>query len=314
MTIPIVFAIDKNVVVQCGVTITSLLLNAQSDTFYDVIILYEDKRLPHLDRDRIINAFQGHTRCRIRFIECKEDYSGLDINGVFITQATYYRLSIPSLILDYSKIIYADIDMIFQQDLTKIYQESLHNGEWIAATLDLAIDQFRFNATFPEKIGKSSADYFNAGFLIMDLKAMRENHVTELFKEHLSKKYDQNDQDILNIVCNNHTQFLPTCFNFQMNHFSNYMWGRNKSEIDFNTLFKKGTLHYTFKNKPWNSLDSVSYDTWWHYYKQSPFFDEMVYFKRQYDQIEASRNDYRNRTNKQLLIRILVNIKHKLFK
>ena len=204
--------------------------------------------------------------------------------------------------------------MIFQQDLTEIYGNSLSDGEWIAAALDLAIDEYRFKAAFPEKIGKTADDYFNAGFLIMNLKAMRENHIVDLCREHLDKKYDQNDQDILNIVCKGHTQFLPTLFNFQMNHFSNYMWRRKKTDIRFDRLFKSGTLHYTFRNKPWNSLDCVAYDTWWHYYKMSPFFDPCFYCSRQREQIEAYRNDYHNRTNKQLLKRILANIKRKLFK
>ena len=222
------------------------------------------------------------------------------------------RDSVPDLILDYDKVIYADIDMVFQRDLSEVFTNSLKNGEWIAAALDQAIEDFRFEVAFPAKIGKTVDNYFNAGFLIMDLKVMRENHVTRLFEEHLNKKYDQNDQDILNIVFNDHTQLLPTCFNFQMNHFANYMWGRERTDIHFDELFKTATLHYTFKNKPWKALDCVAYDSWWHYYKMSPVFDAKVYFNRQRDQIEAYRNDYHNRTNKQLFLRILASIKHKL--
>ena len=37
--IPIIFAIDNNVVMQCGVTITSLLMNAKEETFYDIHLM-----------------------------------------------------------------------------------------------------------------------------------------------------------------------------------------------------------------------------------------------------------------------------------
>lgn len=314
MRIPIIFAIDRNVVVPCGVALTSLFLNACEDTFYEVFILFEDARLPREDRKRLLNAFADESHGQISFVDVGKDFSDIQINGVFITAATYYRLLIPDLFPQYDKVIYADIDMIFQQDFSEVYRASLNHGEWIAASLDLAIDGYRFNAPFPAKIGKTPDDYFNAGFLIMNLKEMREYHASELFREHLDKKYDQNDQDILNIVCKDHTQFLPTRFNFQMNHFSNYMWKRKSTDLRFDQLFRTATLHYTFKNKPWNSLDCVAYDTWWHYYKMSPFFDTRMYFNRQRDQIEAFRNDYHNRTNKQLFLRILANIKHKLFK
>ena len=91
------------------------------------------------------------------------------------------------------------------------------------------------------------------------------------------------------------------------------LWRKDKSVIGFDRLFKKATLHYTGKLKPWNSLECVASDTWWHYYKMSPFYDDMVYFKRQYDQIESHKNDFREKSNNQLLTRVMVNIKHNLF-
>ena len=57
MRIPIVFAIDKNVVVPCAVTITSLLSNAAPGTEYDIYILCEDNALPQADRILIADAF-----------------------------------------------------------------------------------------------------------------------------------------------------------------------------------------------------------------------------------------------------------------
>lgn len=314
MRIPIIFAIDGNVVVPCGVALTSLFLNAREDTFYEVFILYEASRLTGQDRDRIREAFRDEKHGEISFVEVGKDFSDVRINGVFITAATYYRLLIPDLFPQFDKVIYADIDMIFQQDFTPVFQSSLNDGEWIAAALDLAVESHHFKAPFPEKIGKTSSDYFNAGFLIMNLKEMRAHEVSRLFQMHLDKKYDQNDQDILNIVCKDHTQFLPTCYNFQTNHFFSYMWRRDHTDIGFDELFRTATLHYTFKNKPWNSLDCVAYDTWWYYYKLSPFFDVRFYYTRQRQQVEASRNDYHNRTNKQLFLRIMSNVKRKLFK
>lgn len=315
MDVPIVFAIDNNVVVQCGVTITSLLLNAKEETCYNVFILYENHKLPESSRSQLMEAFRNINQCKLSFVEVRDDYSDVSITGVQITLATYYRLSIPSLFPQFDKVIYADIDMIFQQDLSDLYQTALQHGELVAAAPDLAIDdKYFFKSPLPAKVGKSEKDYFNAGFLVMNLKQMREENVTEEFNRHAKIKYDQNDQDVLNVVCNGRVQILPSMYNFQLNHFSNYMWGRKTSEIQFGELFKHATLHYTWKHKPWNSLECVAYDTWWHYYKMSPFYDDMVYFKRQYEQIEACRNDYHQRSNSQLFKRIMANVKHKRFK
>ena len=315
ITVPIIFSIDNNVVIQCGVTITSLLKNAAPDTFYDIFILYNQSKLSLSERNRLAKAFPDQSRSRLSFVSVDETVFDSAMVSGHVTAATYYRLIIPKLFPQFDKVIYSDIDIIFQQDLSELYSCSFPNGELVAATLDLAINNlFYFQSSLPLKIGKTEKNYFNAGFLVMNLKLMREDNIVDAFLRLVSKNYDQHDQDILNIVCDGRVQFLPSLFNFQLNHFANYMWGRTEPDIHFGELLKGATLHYTWKNKPWNSLECVASDTWWHYYKQSPFFDDIFYFKRQQDQIEAVRNDYHNRSNKQLFFRILANIKHKIFK
>lgn len=315
-SVPVVFAIDNNVVMQCGVTITSLLKNAKSDTFYDFFVLCNEHDLSPENKDLLLRAFKDTHSCRISFVDVGNAFDESDgLATGHITTATYYRLAIPTLFPQYDKVIYADVDMIFQQDLNEVFCSSLQNGEFLAAVLDLAIDdKFFFRSNLSTRIGIDEKCYFNAGFLVMNLKLLRSGTVLEELNRHAKIKYEMNDQDVLNIVCNGKVQILPTIYNFQLNHFSNYMWGRKSTEIQFGELFKKATLHYTWKNKPWNSLECVAYDTWWHYYKMSPFYDDMYYFKRQYEQIEAARDDYRNIDNKRLFTRIFVNIKRKLLK
>lgn len=313
--IPIVFAIDNNVVMQCGVTITSLLMNAEARTFYDIYILCNQSQLMDENKKVLQLAFAGEKGCKISFVDVGESFKESEgLAEGHITTATYFRLAIPALFPQFDKVIYADIDMIFQQDLSELYQSSLPHEELVAAVLDLAIDdKYYFMSKLPARIGKNEKDYFNAGFLVMNLEQMRKADVQEELTRHAKIKYDMNDQDVLNIVCNGKVQFLPSMFNFQPGHFANYLWGKEKSEISFEELFKRGTIHYTGMLKPWNSLDCVAGDTWWHYYKMSPFYDDVVYFKRQYDLIESHKNDFRSKTNKQLLTRVMVNVKHKLF-
>ena len=312
-SIPIVFAIDNNVVMPCSVTITSLLKNAKADTFYDIYILCNHSKLDVDGRKKLYDAFANSSQCRITFVDVSlgEDFKETDWQATgHITKAAFYRLAIPLVFPQFEKVIYADVDMIFQQDLSELFVNSLQQQELIAAVLDLAIDdKYYFQSKLPSMIGKSVKDYFNSGFLVMNLKQMREENIVEEFNRHAKIKYDQNDQDVLNVVCNGRVQILPSMYNFQLSHFGNYMWGRETTSIQFGELFKHATLHYTGRNKPWNSLECVAYDTWWHYYKMSPFYDDMVYFKRQYDQIEASRNDYHNKSAKRLIINLLGRIK-----
>ena len=169
MTIPIIFAIDNNVVMPCGVTITSLLKNAKADTFYDIYILCNQLQLTDDNKSVLLQAFAREKQCKIAFVDVGESFKESEgLAEGHITTATYFRLAIPALFPQFDKVIYADIDMIFQQDLLELYRSYLQNDELVAAALDLAIDdKCYFKSELPTRIGKSEKDYFNAGFLVI---------------------------------------------------------------------------------------------------------------------------------------------------
>lgn len=313
MNIPIIFAIDDNVVIPCGVTIASLLANAKADTFYDIHILYDTKFLSRSNRIYLATSFVNTQQCHLTFDEVRQRYEKIKIEG-HITETAFFRLNIPSLFPQYNKVIYSDVDIIFQQDLLELYLNSCPSNEMFAAVADLTINDYCFNSSLPTSVGLSTMEYINSGFLVMNLKQMREENVEKLFAEHAKKNYPQNDQDVLNVVCKDRVQLLPSIFNFQTNHFVNYMWGRQQTEIDFSEIMQKGTLHYTGPHKPWLSQECALADAWWHYYRQSPVFDASFYFNHLQNQIETCRNDFRKKTAWQLLIRAMVNVKHIIFK
>ena len=171
-SIPVIFAIDNNVVMQCGVTITSLLMNAKADTFYDIYILCDEVCLDVEERKKLKDAFEESTQCKIDFVDVGKTFKEIEkvIQG-HVTTATYYRLLIPVLFSQFERVIYADIDIVFQQDLSELYQNPLPNGEWITAARDLAIDdKFYLKSSLPAQVGKSEEDYFNAFFLVDEPK------------------------------------------------------------------------------------------------------------------------------------------------
>lgn len=310
--VPIVFAIDENVIIPCGVTITSLLLNAKPETHYDINILYSHSSLTDAGRHLITTCFESWPSCNVSFIDVGSMYesAALNSNG-HITKATYYRLQIPDLFPQYDKVIYSDVDIVFQQDLSSMFYSAINGDELIAAVLDLSIDgKFYFNSSLPSSIGKSPRDYFNAGFLVLNTLQMRKEKIVQKFDDILaSGSHAENDQDILNIACAGRTVLLPNKYNFQPNHFSNYMWGRDHPEIDFSELFKSATIHYTGAAKPWNSYECVSSDVWWSYYKKSPFYSDDFYFKQQQGLIITCRNEFHKVSSKRLIINLLSRIK-----
>lgn len=310
--IPIVFTINNNFVIPCGVTITSLLLNAFTDTFYDFYILHNIENLDKENIDKIRILSNSFPNCNISFKEVGKVFQDISIYEYLPVEA-YYRILIPDIFSELKKIIYADVDMIFQQDLFSVFNSSIKNNELIGAVLDLQIvDNYYHDSTLPNKIGNTVYDYVNAGFLIMNLELMRKESLKEKFYQILKRNDKVNDQDVINTVCRKKIEFLPQEFNFQLSHFVNFYWG--KTEVNdlptFKELFSKGTLHYTGPNKPWNSLNCLCADTWWYYYKRSVFYNDKYYFEHQQSIHEAIRRDIKKTSIKKILLHLLSRLKH----
>ena len=95
MKVPIAFAFDSNLVFPASVCLSSLLKNANAETFYDIYILHsrdEDFERSELNR---LPLFYANCRIQYRTVDGFFD-SAYEIRG--ITTPAYYRLLIPELI------------------------------------------------------------------------------------------------------------------------------------------------------------------------------------------------------------------------
>ncbi len=277
-TIPIAFAFDNRMVMPASVTITSLLQNANKDTFYDIFVLYPEKET--LDVVLFAKISDSFHRCRLNYIPVGDTFSdALVIRG--ISTPTYYRLLIPRIIPQYDKIIYADADMIFRMDLNEVYSKDLKDS-YLAATLDIGMnfseDGRKYIETIPEvKIGS----YLQAGFLLINSALIRKDCLVDRFIEVALKGLRFQDQDALNIVCHDRVTFLQPQYNMTDYSFvyglkNPELWTTFFSREEFKEGAKNGNLHYN-GHKPWLKY-SLNFDIWWEYYRKSPIYDEKYYF------------------------------------
>lgn len=284
-TIPVAFAFDHNLVMPAGVAISSLLMNAHTDTFYDIFILHSPKTV--LDKRTFDVLSQHYTNCRISFREVDNTFDrAFEVRGV--TTATYYRLLIPELIPEYDKIIYADVDMIFRQDFTEIYQMDMGDN-YLAATYDLGMNLGKDGQRYIDSMeGLHQGDYIQAGFIMLNSKAILVDNLIVQFKEQAKRKLKFQDQDILNIVCGQKKIILPWKYN--MTDYSFFFLMNEPHQLtsqyansDVEEAKKHGNLHFN-GHKPWKKY-SVNFDIWWEYYRKSPFYDERFYFDFFYNRL-----------------------------
>ena len=276
--IPIAFAFDNNLVFPACICMSSLMMNAAEDTFYDIFILHSKD--VQLDKSKFEILTATYDNCRIQYRVVNDVFAGaFEIRG--ITTPTYYRLLIPELIPEYDKIIYSDVDVIFRSDLSPVYDVDL-TEKYVAATYDIDMNlSVEGRKHIDETPGLEHGEYVQAGFVVLNTKLLREDAVQPKFIEHVGKKYKFQDLDILNIVCNGRIALLPWHYNMTTYSFQ-YMecdYERIRDKFVNSTLdlaINSSTLHYNGQ-KPWKGA-CINFDIWWESYRKSPFFDSKYYY------------------------------------
>lgn len=276
MIIPIVFAFDKRFVMPACVCLTSLLENALQNTFYDIFILHSDPCLP--DDTDLMKIQNRYNNCNIQSISVGDSFKdAFVIRGISTT--TYYRLLIPELIPQYDKIFYSDVDVIFREDLSYLYDIDLDNN-YIGGVNTLFHLEPEYN-TYYTGIGLNARDTVYAGNLLINSKAIREEGLTKQFVEMVKNNYVYQDMDVLNICCAGHIKKMPPSLcltTFSSDYITNHMdmikdmW----TETEMNDALMHGIVHYNGQ-KPW--IDTCpNFDVWWEYYRKSPIFDAKFYY------------------------------------
>ena len=277
--VPIAFAFDNKLVFPACICLSSLLMNAKEGTFYDIFILHSSK--DDLSKEQLNKLPKLFNHCRIQYRTVDDTFEqSFEIRG--ITTATYYRLLIPELIPEYDKVIYADVDIIFRMDLSELYKTDIGDS-YIAATHELGMNLTKDGQKHINSIpGLNIGEYIQAGFVILNNKAILKDRIHLQFKEWSNKKLKFQDQDILNVVCKGKIYYLSLEYN--MTDYS-YMFAMRQrslienlfSDVEIKNALKFCNIHYN-GHKPWKKY-SVNFDIWWEYYRKSPFFDEEFYFE-----------------------------------
>ena len=274
--IPVVFSFDKNWELPAGVCLTSLLVNAKEDTFYDIFILHSEK-CTFCDSKLNELPFK-YSNCSITFRSVGREFeNAFEIRG--ITVATYYRLLIPEIIPEYDKIIYSDVDVIFRKDLSEIYESTDLTGFYMAGVVDPSPDAHSHHK-YIRKLNLLPEEYIYAGNLIINSELLREDGIVEKFiQEAGHSKYDLQDMDIINSICKGKIKKISPEFCLSLtvrkcaiNQPAPLFY--TKQELD--ESLKDGIIHYTGP-KPWVKY-CPDFDIWWEYYRKSIFFDQKYYF------------------------------------
>ena len=264
-TIPIVLSFTRNYLVPAATTIFSILKSNKSSKSYEFICLINEE-LPFVEQKKLVDFLNPNHS--VRFLNLQHELNNLPVNSRF-TIAASYRLLLPQILPNYNKVIYIDSDIIVKNDIGELYCTADLTNYYLAAVDEPALD---LQLDYLEKIKCNPGEYFNSGFLIMNLELMRQHKLIPKFLEGLKNdSWLFPDQDILNIECKNYvlkihpkynsirTFFLPQYKNDFLKRYSNKEWQEVQND---------GNIHYTGA-KPWNDF-TVKFDEWWKHYYSIP--------------------------------------------
>ena len=273
-TVPILFTFTQSLEMPAGVCLTSLLTNADPDTFYDIFVLHGpscDFSVSPLNR---IPDKYGNCRLTFRKVE-GEFVGGYEIRG--IPETAYYRLVSPELIPEYDKILYSDVDVIFREDLRKYYELEL-GDHYFGAVETCSALRPSYQKYLMSEYGYDYHDgYFYSGNLVINCKQLLKDNKLQEFRTLGKNNYHQQDMTIINLACKRRILPLTPAYCVSTPLYSLMTKRRGemeavygKEEIDH--ALSTGIIHYNGA-KPWNG-PCPNADIWWEYYRKSIFFDE----------------------------------------
>lgn len=275
--IPVVLTFDEGYVIPAGVAMHSLLKKSNPKYIYEFIIIHNG--LSVLSQKKLIKNLETFDNVKTNFIYCdysfRDEFLNLNAQQHFAPEM-FYKLMLPSLLPNYDKIVMSDVDVLFAGDISELYN-NFKSDNYLAAIkhyskdlkehLNLVYDKF-------DKDYKQKVNNFGAGFLLYNLKKMREDNIESKLLSFLKTNIDKliyPEQECLNYICSKKTEYIDLKYmaisaflkkdlknaDMKAKYYAPYT--KQQAIHAFNHPVQ---IHYAGKNKPWNSLDCDESNNW----------------------------------------------------
>ena len=269
--IAVSYSTDNSYIYPTIVSITSLVINSASNTFYNK----KKKKKSKIFLNSVVNKYPD--KLSIIYFNMGNKYKGLGLN-FRITTPTYYRLSLHELLPEVNRIIYLDGDTAAFDDLTELYKLDM-KGNIIMGFLD----------GFPESIksfGFDKPTVVCAGVLLMDLDGLRKYGYTKKINDFIDRnknKLAQQDQTIVNVLFQDKLGVLPPRYGIWSFSKKEDAIGHNSKQwphlkYDEKELLEAyahpGIVHFVWPKPFWRKQTGY-YKEWWDLARLTGFYDEI---------------------------------------
>lgn len=271
--IPLFFATDRNYLPFLSVALKSLRENSSKDYQYKVYVLHSG--VPEDYKEMVLR--QSEQDFEISFVDVSERLQTIKEflhMRDYYTATTYFRIFIAGMFPQYDKALYLDSDTVILGDITELYSFDLGDNLLAGAPCE-GVNSFQIYKDYVSKVDGLNPDYFfNAGVVLMNLKAFREENFYEQFSD-LLKKYKFTviqDEDYLNVLCQDRVLQLPRA------------WNKTPVAPDYMAKEDLRLVHYIMSWKPWCYDDIPYQEYFWEYAEKTEFYPVIKAIKDAFDE------------------------------
>lgn len=282
--IKIVFCFDEKLIKQVQVAVASLLDHrGVGNVHYHVYCVCTKEAAGVEEKLRRVIADRDQDSL-LTVIAADNPYrNAYEVRGV--STGTYLRLVLHRLIPQEDKVLYVDVDVLFQDSLKDLWEIPLEH--YVLAAVKGAVnfaDKWEWNSDRPywRYLEGMRGRYINAGVTLLNLNQIRKRNLEEKWNKWAGERLYYQDQDILNLTCQNAIYDLPPRYN-RFAYMGDQDYDRFVTEgIYTRTQCKEAlehpaVIHYA-GDKPWKRYDTNLGFLWWDYVNGQPdlagLFDE----------------------------------------
>lgn len=273
--IPVFFTFDDNYVVPAAVAFYSLLNKAKDGVFYEMHVLHSDITQESQAMLRaVVSRFENAS---LTFIDTgdfllrewqKGNFDGHQRRTQFPLEVII-RCFAAKFFPQYDKIIYSDVDVVFKDDISELYDIDL-TGKYLAAVRDpfLKFSKTELAHLPLKERDRLDSEYFAGGILVFNLAQIRKDNLEdEMLKvindDTVVKKFP--DQDVMNIACKGKVAYLPLnyiAFPYLLDYLQkpDFVSHYSRDEL-FDSIINPKILHFA-AFKPWNR-EGPYWEEWW---------------------------------------------------
>lgn len=275
--VSIAFICDENFAMPTTVAIESLKRVKKETSAYVIYIVTTG--LSEKKRQQFFDLQEKQVEIRVldvsvdKYAAFEKTISSTKSN---VSTAALLKFDLPNLLAEEDKVLYLDGDILVNTDMYELFSTEL-NEAYVAAVKDSS-------SMYTERaLPVECPEYFNSGVMLLNLKQMRKENVTDRLIETKSNLKDISlmDQNTFNIVMVNRIVPMPIRYNFMYTNLYraqgrftfeqlNEMYNVEYSTLD-EILEEVSILHFASKDKPWREVDSQKQDDWFAVFNKTSY-------------------------------------------